>query len=63
MNNSSTEHDTMKLITSVHSESNVHSIDVLFSMETWHFVQILPLRLQCAQSTKHTYLSRLTILS
>ena len=65
MNNSTTEHDTMKLITSVHSESTVHSIDVLFSKNTWHFVQTLPLRLQCTQSTKHTctYLSRLTILS
>ena len=28
MNNSTTEHDTMKLITSLHSESTVHSNDI-----------------------------------
>ena len=28
MNNSTTEHDTMKLITSFHSESTAHSNDI-----------------------------------
>ena len=31
MNNSTTEHDTMKLITSFHSESTAHSNDITIS--------------------------------
>ena len=31
MNNSTTEHDTMKLITSFHSESTAHSNDINIS--------------------------------
>ena len=64
MNNSTTEQDTIKLITSFHSESTAHSNDINIScyekilqngenplIIDLTFSQILP-SLQCAQNTK-----------
>ena len=64
MNNSATEHDTTRLITSFHSELTVHSNDISISyckklhklvkiplLLTWRFIKILPFW-QRAQNTK-----------
>ena len=64
MNNSATEHDTMKLIASLHSESTGHSNDTNIAYYSklpktgenpliidWRFVIILPFS-QCVQNTK-----------
>ena len=60
MNNSTTECNTIKLITLFHSESTAHSNDINISYYekysklvkmTWHFVKILPF-LQCARNSK-----------
>ena len=58
MNNSTTEHDTMKLITSLHSESTVHSNDNNISYYekylklvkmTWHFNQNFAIFAMCSK--------------